>query len=105
MKSLLNIRIGTVYFAVVAVAISIAWTRTLVAQDASPAAGKPETAILINNARIFDGVSEQLKQGNLLIVGNNIKQISSAPIPAPPQSTIIDAGGRESCRGYSCYIS
>lgn len=62
------------------------------AQSPEPAA--PQSSILINNARIFDGVSNELHRGNLLIVGTKIKQISSAAISAPPQARVIDAGGR-----------
>lgn len=68
-----------------------AWAR----QDATESEKeKTETSILINNARIFDGITNELHEGNLLITGSKIKQISSAPITPPAHSTVIDARGR-----------
>ena len=49
--------------------------------------------ILFNNVRIFDGKSETLTSGNVLVEGNLIKQISSGPIRATG-TTVIDGGGR-----------
>jgi len=49
--------------------------------------------ILFNNVRIFDGTSETLTSGNVLVEGNLIKQISSGSIRAAG-ATIIDGGGR-----------
>ena len=60
-------------------------------QAPSPAAS---AAILINNVRIFDGVGEQLRPGNLLVRGRKIERISSDPIAAPAGSTVFDGGGR-----------
>ncbi len=60
-------------------------------QAPSPAAS---AVILINNVRIFDGVGEQLRPGNLLIRGRKIERISSDPIAAPAGSTVFDGGGR-----------
>ncbi len=56
-------------------------------QDEAP------SQILFNNVRIFDGKSETLTSGNVLVEGNLIKQISSGPIRAAG-ATVIDGGGR-----------
>jgi adenine deaminase len=50
--------------------------------------------VLISNVRIFDGISDHLKPGNVLVVDRKIKQISAGPITPPPGSTSIDGGGR-----------
>jgi imidazolonepropionase-like amidohydrolase len=57
------------------------------AQDEAP------SQILFNNVRIFDGKSETLTSGNVLVEGNLIKQVSSSPIRAAG-ATVIDGGGR-----------
>lgn len=54
----------------------------------------PTTSILIKNARIFDGISNELHRGDLLIVGSKIEQISPTPVNPPPQAMVIDAAGR-----------
>ncbi|WP_225979916.1 hypothetical protein [Pseudobacter ginsenosidimutans] len=38
-----------------------------------------QTAVLINNVQIFDGVSEKLVTGNVLIQGDTVARISSSP--------------------------
>lgn len=48
-------------------------------------AQQPPTPVLINNVRIFDGISDQLLSGNVLLVNRKIEQISSSPITAPEQ--------------------
>lgn len=50
-------------------------------------------SVLITNVRIFDGVSEELLQGQVLIVDNLISEVSAEPISAPG-ATVIDGGGR-----------
>ena len=69
LKALLILCICFVCFALVVFAGSIALTGTLNAQEAPLPAPKKPTSILINNARIFDGVSDEIRRGNLLIVG------------------------------------
>ncbi len=44
--------------------------------------------------RIFDGKSETLTSGNVLVEGNLIKQISSGPIRSGAGATVIDGSGR-----------
>jgi imidazolonepropionase-like amidohydrolase len=52
------------------------------------------TAILINNANIFDGENEQLSNGmSVLVEGNKISKIAKS-ISTPPDATVIDAGGK-----------
>ena len=61
------------------------------AQSAQP------TAVLIENVRIFNGTSERLSApSNVLVVGNAIKAISTAPIAAPENAAVtrIAGGGR-----------
>src|SRR5262245_64117531 len=64
----------------------------IVQKPSAPA--KTEAPILINNVRIFDGIANNLRQGNVLIVGSTIKQISASPIAATPNALVIDGGGR-----------
>jgi imidazolonepropionase-like amidohydrolase len=40
------------------------------------------------------GVGDQLRRGNLLIVGSKIQRISPDPISAPPDSDSLDGDGR-----------
>jgi imidazolonepropionase-like amidohydrolase len=60
----------------------------------TPSQATWQSTILINNVRIFDGSSDQLKQGNVLIEERKIMRISSTPIVAPPGAQVIDGGGR-----------
>ena len=55
--------------------------------------------ILITNVSIFDGNSEELMQGNVLVADNLISQISPQPINAP-DATVIDGGGRILTPGF-----
>jgi len=62
-------------------------------QPSAPAA----SGILFENVRIFDGTSAQLSQpAHVLVVGNTIRSITSAPGAAPEgvALTRIDGGGR-----------
>ena len=68
-----------------------ATTAAVHAQDSQPA------GVIFENVRIFDGRSDRLSApSNVLVVGNIIKTISSAPIDAPPATTVIrlQGGGR-----------
>jgi len=54
-------------------------------------------ATLFQNVRIFDGTGKTLSApSNVLVRGNRIERISSAPIPVDPAvgSIVIDGGGR-----------
>lgn len=57
----------------------------------------PQSAVLFQNVRIFDGKSSALTPAsNVLVVGGTIKTISTAPINNPPDVTVtrIQGGGR-----------
>ena len=64
---------------------------------APPAVAQAPAAVVFENVRIFDGTSDRLSApSNVLVVGNVIQTISSAPIAAPPGATVtrIAGGGR-----------
>lgn len=65
------------------------WPGVSAAQEAPT-----QPAILINDARIFDGIGHQLRRGNLLIVGSKIKQISADPIAPPLEANVIASRAR-----------
>jgi len=55
------------------------------------------TGVVFENVRIFDGTSDRLSAPtNVLVVGNAIKAISSAPIADPPAMSLtrLQGGGR-----------
>ncbi len=67
-------------------------TALTVAQDAaSQQATQPTT--LFTNAKIFDGTSDQLKSGAVLVEGNLIKAVGT-DIENPPGANVIDCGSR-----------
>ena len=74
----------------------ITLTFTLLTLAPFPAMGQDEapSQILFNNVRIFDGKSETLTSGNVLVEDNLIKQVSSGSIRATAGATVIDGGGR-----------
>jgi imidazolonepropionase-like amidohydrolase len=56
-------------------------------------APKP-TAVLFENVRIFNGASDRLSAPqNVLVVGNVIRTISTAPIAAPPEIAVMRIAG------------
>jgi len=64
---------------------------------AMPALSTRSDAVLFENVRVFDGKSAQLSgPTNVLVRGNKIEKISSAPIPVDQSAATqtIDAGGR-----------
>jgi len=72
---------------VVAVVVSV----RLKAQDVQP------TIVLFQNVRVFDGKSATLSvPTNVLVRGNKIERISTAPIPADrsAKTQIIEGSGR-----------
>jgi imidazolonepropionase-like amidohydrolase len=78
---------------IVAFAGCISFLGASVAPAAAPAAA-PSATILVSNVRIFDGVSDTLHHGDVLIVGDRIKQVSAEPIAPPAGATLIDGGNR-----------
>jgi hypothetical protein len=62
------------------------------AQDNPPANA---SATLFQNVRIFDGKSDSLSaSSNVLVKGNIIERISTAPIAIEPGVTVIAGNGR-----------
>ena len=76
--------------------LTLAWAfAATVAVAAKP--DVPQTAVLIENVRIFDGQSPRLSgPSNVLVVGNTIQAISPRPVspPAGMQVMRIAGGGR-----------
>ncbi|MBN9601509.1 MAG: amidohydrolase family protein [Afipia felis] len=68
---------------------------TILSPDAySQTASQPGTT-LFQNVRIFDGTGSSLSPAsNVLVKGNIIERISTAPIDAEPGTTVIAGGGR-----------
>jgi imidazolonepropionase-like amidohydrolase len=72
----------------------------VLAGTAAPAvhAQAPQLAgVIIENVRIFNGTADRLSApSNVLVVGNSIKAITSAPIADPPATSVtrIPGGGR-----------
>jgi imidazolonepropionase-like amidohydrolase len=65
----------------------------LAAQPALAQSTSP-SAVMFENVRIFDGVSERLSAAsNVLVAGNLIQTISSAPIAAPPSMSLTRVQG------------
>jgi len=65
--------------------------------QAAQAQGPQPNGVLFENVRIFNGTSAQLSApSNVLVVGNVIKTISTAPIADPPATSVtrIRGGGR-----------
>lgn len=55
--------------------------------------------VLITNVRIFDGVSDELMQGQVLVEDNLISAVSADPISAP-EAKVIDGGNRVLTPGF-----
>src|SRR5215469_4109050 len=73
------------------VVVTVVTSVRLIAQDVQP------TVVLFQNVRVFDGKSGALSgPSNVLVRGNKIERISTAPIPMDrsAKTQIIDGGGR-----------
>ena len=57
--------------------------------------------ILIKNVRIFDGMSDRLVPGHVLISGSTIAAVDSSPIAEDAQMTMIDGADRVLMPGMS----
>ena len=85
----------TIIIRLVAVLLSLCWS-VVWGADSVP----PQT-VLITGARIFDGVSDSLIEGqDVLVEGGKIAQIA-VNIPAPKGARVIDAGGRVMTPGFA----
>jgi len=75
-----------------AILSTLASLALLAAAGAALARDAPQT--LFTNVHVFDGVQEQrIENANVLVEGNLIKTVSTAPIEADG-ATVIDGGGR-----------
>jgi len=80
--------------------IIVGFTAKLSYAQNQPITGKPtspQTSVIFENVRIFNGTSEQFSaSSNVLVVGNKIQTISTASIAAPPETNLIriNGGGR-----------
>lgn len=73
---------------------SLLLTPFLNAQSAPTPAPQP-SSVLFHNARIFDGIRNELSgPADVLVQGNKIAKISSTPIHPDPDTKVIDATGR-----------
>ncbi len=82
-------RTGRFLTSVLALAVSL--VAPVAAQAVQPA------TVLFDNVRVFDGKSASLTgPSNVLVRGNRIEKISTAPLPAEATkgATVIDGGGR-----------
>ncbi len=57
-------------------------------------------SLLIENVRIFDGTSDRLRNGHVLVEGGLIKTVSADPIAPPPGATRIAGAGRVLTPGF-----
>src|SRR5262245_649004 len=90
--------VGVCMQAVRRILLSVVVITTVAALAAVARAQAPTSpAGLFENVRIFDGKSDRLSgSSNVLVIGNAIKTISSAPIADPPGTTVqrIRGNGR-----------
>ncbi|MGF7124382.1 amidohydrolase family protein [Rhodococcus sp. TAF43] len=59
--------------------------------------------LLFRNVRVFDGVSAELSNGDVLIDGNKVAAVSTSPVGDDPgrETVVIDGGGRVLMPGMS----
>jgi len=64
--------------------------------EARPSASTDYDGVLITNARLFTGAAELSAPSNVLVIGNEIREVSSRPIVEHDVGKIltVDAGGR-----------
>ncbi len=60
----------------------------------------PPSRILITDARVFDGVSDELSAPMSLLIEDNLIKTLATSIEAPEDATVIDAGGRVLLPGF-----
>jgi imidazolonepropionase-like amidohydrolase len=83
-----TMRVAKVFFRLICVAVFL----TGVSMSDTIAADAPP-AIVIKNARVFDGTSDTLKDGLTIVVsGNKIEKIGK-DVATPAGATVVDAGG------------
>lgn len=60
-----------------------------------------EHRLLIKNVRIFDGVSDRVTDGHVLIEGRTVAGVDASPIAVTDDTTVIDGAGRTLMPGMS----
>ncbi len=74
-------------------------TLTILLIAAMASAARADT-VLIENVRIFNGVDPTLAAGHVLVRDGLIETVSSAPIAAPADATVIDGANRILTPGF-----
>lgn len=57
--------------------------------------------VLISDAQVFDGTSDELRRADVLVTGSKISEVSEKPLTAPDGARRIDADGRVLMPGMS----
>jgi imidazolonepropionase-like amidohydrolase len=89
-----SILIGVVLLVLVGFLAQVGFAQESVPGDRQ---NPPPTAILFENVRVFDGISDQLSEpSQVLVVGNQIQRIDTRPVPIPADLSLarIDGTGR-----------
>ncbi|EIE99007.1 metal-dependent hydrolase family protein [Saccharomonospora glauca] len=63
--------------------------------------GEQRSSILIRNARIFDGVNDEVRTGHVRVEGRKIVHVGSGEPASTDADVVIDAGGRTLIPGLS----
>lgn len=63
--------------------------------------GREAGRLLVKNVKIFDGVSDRLFAGHVLVEDRTIAAVDSSPIAEGPDMTVIDGAGRVLMPGMS----
>ncbi|MBI3886012.1 MAG: amidohydrolase family protein [Opitutae bacterium] len=78
---------------------AFAWPAVAAVAESTPAAASK--AILIRNARVFDGKGDALIDGlSVLVVGDKIAKVSKDAVAPPEGALVIDARGRTLTPGF-----
>lgn len=64
-------------------------------------AGPAGRRLLIKNVRIFDGLSDRVVDGHVLIEGRTIAAVETSPVAETDGTTVLDGGGRTLMPGMS----
>jgi imidazolonepropionase-like amidohydrolase len=96
-----SLKLGSLFVAAVIALLTPPLSGDVLAQVAPPA---PQDVVLFQNVRIFDGKGSALSApSNVLVRGNKIERISTAPIPTDRSANtrIVEGGGRTLMPGLS----
>lgn len=64
-------------------------------------AGSAGRRLLIKNVRIFDGLSDRVVDGHVLVEGRTIAAVETSPVAETDGTTVLDGGGRTLMPGMS----